>query len=553
MMIKTIKSIFGNVIFYTWKRKLKGDIVKALILKVLLVLFALLGPLFYSVLIQQVMIEKRLELLPVVFAGYAALFVFSWAAKIVLLKVSNKMNNKCSYFLKRMLLNKLYRLNSGEIKDSPGSLLEMVDGDVNTVTGLYNNTLAGILISLLGFAAAFIMALRLSPLLFLIILAATVLASIVDFILSKKLSYFNDKLRNVDGGIKSFIVHFLERWYDINNFQLHDYIEKKYEVNIYEHIKFMNKWAAIWETKNIYNDFKSMILQYVLIYFIGGIFVATGNMLIGALIVFAQYFNMMFNYLTAAVTDVVSLREKEVHVNKVLSILNLPEKNKGLLLPDEPVGITLTNVSFAYENKPVLFSNLQLDFPANTTTVIMGENGTGKSTLIKLITGRLPPLSGSILYNSHAIDTINDTFFRNLISCYSDNEYLFNISLRKNLLHEDTVHDTEQLWKLIDRLNLKYLIDSLPQGLDTIIEKNGMNFSGGERQRLLLIRALMLKSRILILDEPASALDLENEKIFMNYIKGLQGEKTIILITHKELYGNMGSFLINLSEKGRIK
>jgi ABC-type bacteriocin/lantibiotic exporter with double-glycine peptidase domain len=357
----------------------------------------------------------------------------------------------------------------------------------------------------------------------------------------------------VDGGIKSFIVHFLERWYDINNFHLHDYIDKKYEANVYEHIKFMNKWAAVWETKNIYNDFKGMILQYVLIYFIGGIFVATGNMVIGALIVFAQYFNMMFNYFTAGVADLVSLREKEVHINKILSILKLPEKHKALLLPDEPVGITLAKVSFAYENKPVLFLDLQLEFPANTTTVIMGENGTGKSTLIKLITGRLPPLSGSILYNNHAIDTINDTFFRDLIACYSDNEYLFNISLRQNLLDEDTGYGTERLWELINKFNLKYLIDSLPQGLDTIIEKNGMNFSGGERQRLLLIRALMLKSRILILDEPTSALDLENEKNFMNYIKERQREKTIILITHKESYKNTGSFLINLSEKRRKK
>jgi ATP-binding cassette subfamily B protein RaxB len=292
-MLKIIRNITGNSLFYTWKRRLKNDIAKAVALKILLVLFAFLGPLFYSVLIQQVIIEKQLDLLLIVFTGYALLFVFSWCSKTALLSVSNRTNNKFIYSLKRMLINKIYCLNPGETEDRYGDLIELFDGDISKINQLYNNTLIDIFINLLGFIITFIMAIKLSPLLFLIILAISALSGIVDYILSKKLSGFNNELRNVDGRIKAFIVDFLERWYDVKNFLLQNYIYKKYEANILEHIKFMNKWAAVWETKNIYNDFKSMILQYVLVYFIGGIFVATGNMLIGSLIIFAQYFNIL--------------------------------------------------------------------------------------------------------------------------------------------------------------------------------------------------------------------------------------------------------------------
>jgi ABC-type bacteriocin/lantibiotic exporter with double-glycine peptidase domain len=118
-------------------------------------------------------------------------------------------------------------------------------------------------------------------------------------------------------------------------------------------------------------------------------------------------------------------------------------------------------------------------------------------------------------------------------------------------LNKNTEEGMDRLWELINRFNLKYLIDSLPNGLDTVVEKNGVNLSGGERQRLILIRMLLLESRILVFDEPTSALDLENERILMNYIKKLRGKKTIILITHKESYFDIGDFLINFDNIGK--
>jgi ABC-type bacteriocin/lantibiotic exporter with double-glycine peptidase domain len=256
----------------------------------------------------------------------------------------------------------------------------------------------------------------------------------------------------------------------------------------------------------------------------------------------------MFTYFTTAMTDLLSLKEKEIYINKMVSILNIPETDKKLLPRDEPIEIMVNNVNYSYKNNPAIFSGLRFHFPANTTTVIAGRNGTGKSTLIKMITRRLLPSQGTILYNNHNINAINDAVFQKLISCYSDTECLFNITLQSNLLHENTKEGMDRLCELIDRFNLKYLIDSLPNGLDTIVEKSGASFSGGEKQRLLLIRTLLLESRILLFDEPTSALDLENERIFMNYIKELRGKKTIILITHKESYFDSGDFLINFDD-----
>lgn len=197
--------------------------------------------------------------------------------------------------------------------------------------------------------------------------------------------------------------------------------------------------------------------------------------------------------------------------------------------------IECKGVFFRYNQFESIYAlqNINLTIPINSMTAIIGPSGAGKSTLIDILMGLNRPEAGDVLIDGDLLTMQNLLELRNSISYVSQEPFLFNATIRENLLLIKPNATEEQITEALEFSAAAEFTSKLPMGIDTIVGDRGVKLSGGERQRLVIARAILRKPSILILDEATSALDTENESKIQEAIERLKGKMTIIVIAHR--------------------
>ena len=213
--------------------------------------------------------------------------------------------------------------------------------------------------------------------------------------------------------------------------------------------------------------------------------------------------------------------------------------------------IELKNVSFKYSDKTIL-DNLNLLIKKKSVLGIKGESGTGKSTILNILTGLISPTSGKILVDNQETN-FSTKLWQTKIGYVSQNTHLLDDTIKTNIAFgSDTLWiDQELLNDCIKKSGLEKFINSLKDGVDTVVGENGTKVSGGQIQRIGIARAFYKKPEILILDEPTNSLDKENENKIIETLKNLKNEITMVLVSHNEEPLKIADEKIIL-DKGRI-
>ncbi len=176
--------------------------------------------------------------------------------------------------------------------------------------------------------------------------------------------------------------------------------------------------------------------------------------------------------------------------------------------------------------------NLSFRFRTGKHYAVIGKSGCGKSTLLSLLLGYYPNYSGSIRYDGVELRELTREYLGKTVAYVSQDTFLFQDTIQNNitLYHEE--YTPQEIEAALNQAGLKELVDSLPEGLSTMVEENGKNFSGGEKQRFSLARALLRKSRVLLLDEFTTNLDKETAEKIEEQVMGLK-DCLIITVTHQ--------------------
>ena len=215
-------------------------------------------------------------------------------------------------------------------------------------------------------------------------------------------------------------------------------------------------------------------------------------------------------------------------------------------------GVRFEGISFSYgeEGTPAI-RDLDLTVEAGKTTAIVGPSGAGKSTVADLVMGLITPDEGRVLVDGAPLSPERMRSWRSQISYVAQDNFLFNDSVRANLLWARPEAEEEEVWRALKLAAAQGFVAELPEGLETVLGERGVRLSGGERQRLALARALLRRPSLLILDEATSALDSENEKRIQGATEGLHGRMTILVITHR-LSTIRRADVIHVLERGRL-
>ncbi|MEH7074908.1 ABC transporter ATP-binding protein [Neobacillus drentensis] len=198
-------------------------------------------------------------------------------------------------------------------------------------------------------------------------------------------------------------------------------------------------------------------------------------------------------------------------------------------------GIECKDIFFRYNKNLSNYAlqDINLYISSNQMTAVVGRSGAGKSTLIDLLMGLNKPETGQVLLDGAPLSSVNLLSLRQAISYVPQDPFLFNESIRENLLIVEPNANEEQIWEALEFSSAAEFVKKLPNGLDTLIGDRGIRLSGGERQRLVLARAILRNPSILVLDEATSSLDAENEAKIQKALERLKGRMTIIVIAHR--------------------
>jgi ATP-binding cassette subfamily B protein len=277
-----------------------------------------------------------------------------------------------------------------------------------------------------------------------------------------------------------------------------------------------------------------------IIYLAAGIPGTAGVISIGTLIAFTTLQNSLFRPLTGLLSTSVSVISSLALFARIFEYLDLPV---DIDEPARPVTIDVAkvrghvryeNVGFSYPgaDRPAL-TGIDLDIPAGTTLALVGETGSGKTTLASLAARLYDPDSGSVRIDGIDIRDMRLGDLAEIVGVVSQETYLLHTTVRENLRYAKPTATDAEIEAAARAAQIHDLIAGLPDGYDTMVGSRGHRFSGGEKQRIAIARTLLRDPRVLVLDEATSALDTETERAVQKAFDNLAQGRTTITIAHR--------------------
>jgi ATP-binding cassette subfamily C protein len=198
----------------------------------------------------------------------------------------------------------------------------------------------------------------------------------------------------------------------------------------------------------------------------------------------------------------------------------------------QAVGIRVEKVHFAYKAGHNVLNGISLEIQPSEKVALVGASGGGKSTLVQTLLGLYPTVSGTISYGGVPITEIGLNVVREHVAAVLQHPSIFNDTIRANLTLGRELSDAE-LWEALEVAQLRKSVEKLAQGLDTVLGRQGVRFSGGQRQRLAIARMVLTKPAVVIMDEATSAIDAETEQRLYTSLNEFLENRTTLVIAHR--------------------
>jgi ATP-binding cassette subfamily B protein len=282
-----------------------------------------------------------------------------------------------------------------------------------------------------------------------------------------------------------------------------------------------------------------MELANVICVFIAAKAVISGEMTLGSMIALQYMIGQLRSPLVESVSFFRAFQDANLSFERVNEILSLPDEHaqaKSDIVPGQLEDIVLTNVNFKYPGTldRMALHNVSVTIPAGKITAIVGASGSGKSTLMKLLVQIYEPTSGQISIGPGHLDEVNPADWRKRSAIVLQEGYIFPGSIAENIaLTSESEYDADRLANAIRIANIEELVTRLPQGINTPVRTQNFSLSKGERQRILIARAIYREPDYLFLDEATASLDSDNESIILNNIINHFHSRTVVIVTHR--------------------
>ena len=504
--------------------------------------------------IEKIFIEKNERLM--VLIPIAILFAFTikgtslYLAKYLLIQVGGEVQK----VLQLQIMQSILKSNVEKVnKKHSGKFLSHISYDAGLVKKLVTDTILLFskdtltLFALIG--VMFYQNWKLA--LFAIVMIP--LASAAAKSLGKRVGKVTTQSQEVSGFLNSFFIEIIKNHKIIKIFQNENYENSRLS-------KIINSFKEKVVKIEIVMTRATPIMETLTGLMIGGLIYYSGNLIIQEELELSNFFSflaaMMLAYqpVRTLATLNMGIHQGLSAAKRIMPIIedDNEDKKSHKDLEITKGNINFENVSFKYsESLQNILQKINLNIKSGEMTALVGHSGAGKSTILNLIPRFYEPISGKILIDNQAINEYSLRSLRNNISLVSQDVSLFDDTIKNNIRYSKLTASDEEITEAAKLSNCDEFIKKLPDGYDTIIGENGIRLSGGEKQRLSIARAILKKSKIILLDEATSSLDAETEDKIQKAINYLTKNKTTIVIAHR-LSTILNSNMIYVIDSGNV-
>lgn len=474
------------------------------------------------------------EIMPLLIVGFTLLqSSFTYIATYLNAWVGAKISNG----LKFDLFKKMMRLDA-EFFDrvDSGAIQMRFNGDVDTAcTGLLNNL--KMFTTRISTSLALIVALlMISWQLAMVAIGVLLIALYPLTTIRKKISDLSKKSVAAGGAVMSQYLESFNGNRIISSYNLYDYQTTKFTKILSETFKIIIKMV---QRTGILSPIMHFVIGcgIALIIFTGNHLISEGSLTAGGFVAFTTAVIMLYQPIKSIGNDFNALQMSFLAMERVFDILHtepeIKSKSNAKILKKISDKIEYKNVSFEYERGRPVLRNINLEIKLGETVAFVGNSGGGKTTLVNLLTRFYDVTDGKILIDGKNIRNVEIDSLRDKISVVFQDNFLFNETIRENILLGKKDATKEELQSAIKSACLDEFVSGLKKGLNTKIGERGVLLSGGQKQRIAIARAFIKNAPIVILDEATSALDNKSEAIVQKAIDNLMKNKTVLVIAHR--------------------
>ena len=388
-------------------------------------------------------------------------------------------------------------------------------------------------------------------------LASIVFYLVVVYFLMKKGTPLSLKIQPKMDRITTTLREFFTGINMIRAFNNQDFEEQRTNQTFKNYAERMSKVNQIfaWITPVA---FLLMGVVYASILWFGGNLVAIGTLQIGTVTAVIEYTLLTLAYLMIAAMVLVVIPRSVASLNRLQEVLSEeieisdPHTEATIAYHPEKALICFDHVTFQYtETADPVLENVSFVIPKGKTTAIVGATGAGKSTLVKLLLRINDVTAGTISYSGTDIRSLSQQTIRQVISYVPQKAFLFSGTILSNLLMGNAKATTEEIRTALEISQSSEFIDSLPQGIESFVAQGGSNYSGGQKQRMCIARALIKPADVYIFDDSFSALDYKTDAALRAALHAQMSDKTLLIVAQR-LSTIMNADNIIVLDEGRI-
>ena len=499
----------------------------------------------FSILIRYMGITEYSDI--VLFVGIVVILIFvlknlyfiflSW----VRAKYACKIQREISVKMLKIYYGKKY---SFFLNKNTGELIREVNNDVSGVYGVLYQGLRLVTDTLTIFLIFLYMLFTDMQLAFLILILAGGCLVIIDLVFRKRMQVYGHVFREYAARSSQTLIEGFQGIKEVLILRKQDFFVQKYEDNVI-------KQQRAQVSQNVGAECPAYIIEAVCVVGIlltvslrawdvetaSAAIPTLSAFIIGAFRILPSLgkISSALNGITYASASLNAVYSNIIELNKEKKNENIVEDSDSVEKTAFSKELQLNDITFSYNTEmDNIIENLSMNIKKGESIAFIGQSGAGKTTLADIILGLLIPDAGTVKMDGYEISKIPNMWSRT-IGYVSQTVYISDSSIKNNIAFgiPDSEIDEEHIWKCLEQAQLKGFVEQLPNGLETKVGDRGVRFSGGQRQRLAIARALYHEPQILVLDEATSALDNETEQAVMEAIEALQGKLTLIIVAHR--------------------
>ncbi|WP_206870948.1 peptidase domain-containing ABC transporter [Clostridium zeae] len=515
----------------------KGLIVNIFLASVLYTAFGIGGSFYYQYLVDNVLQYNIENTLNVISIGFVMLSIFGVLLNTFRTQLLLYLTQRIDVPLMLGYYNHVVKLPMNFFGSRKiGEILSRFNDANNIKEAISEGTLTILIDTIMVLIGGFILYSE-NHLLFSITLIPVILYIIIVWSFNKPISNINRTTMENSANMTSYLVESLNGIETVKSFNAEREVCIETERRLIRVVKAVFKNGFI---NNIQTSLKSGIKGVfgIVLLWIGAHEVINGRLTIGQLL----SFNALLVYFLTPIENLINLQSKIqtaiVAADRLSEILDIEiEKSRDedkKIKPESLKGtIEFKNVDFRYGEREHILKDLSLIIRQGEKIALVGESGAGKTTLAKLLMNFYKCNNGELLINGYNIQDINLDVLREKVVYISQNIFLFSGTIKENLYFGKSDINLEKIISACKKAKIHDYINSLPLRYDTLIEENGSNFSGGQKQRLAIARAILKKPDIIIMDEATSSLDSVTEKAIEKTMYEFSKDTTTIIIAHR--------------------